>query len=88
MKDKNKTNEKEKPKILNECKLIINDEINRKKIIDYGKIPKLSHNKINDSLKNMNIKHNEIKKMSFHEKKQMLNKLTNNKYVRLFNIPQ
>ena len=57
------------------------------KAYNYSEIKYLSNNKINKELINVGYKYDEIDKLHFHTKKQLINrKLNNGKYTRLFNI--
>ena len=63
------------------------DDKNFNKNLNYSEIKYLSNNKINKELINAGYKHDEVDKLHFHTKKQLINrKLNNGKYTRLFNI--
>lgn len=53
--------------------------------INYSEIKELSDYKLNKFLCSMGYKYNDIKEISFHEKKQLFNKNNNDKINRLFN---
>lgn len=58
---------------------------NKKININYSEIKELSDFKLNKFLCAMGYKYNDIKEISFHEKKQLFNKNNNDKINRLFN---
>lgn len=62
-----------------------NDEDDKDKInINYNEVKILSDMKINKYLFNLGYKYNDLKDLSFHEKKQLFNKNNNEKFKRLF----
>jgi len=62
------------------------DDKHIKSVINYHKILDISENKLNNILiEEFNYSIKDLKSISYHEKKQMLNRKQNDKYQRLFN---